>query len=181
MPLVRTEVEIAATPEQVRAAVSRLFIRSSTVTDLMQLKILDFSSYPKWQTFIQSVAHAPSAHSPVKDPYDLIPGDKLAVSVGSTKLFTNVASNTTNEFSWYGSMLGGAIAGRHYFEFMESKSGMGTVFVHGEAYDGWMTWLFGEGWGGVLRGPVVGMYAGFSEDVKKRVEALVIDPKGGET
>jgi hypothetical protein len=147
----------------------------------LQLKILDFQSYPNWQTFIQSVTHVPSENLPAKDPHALVAGDKLFVNVNSTKLFTNVVSNTANEFSWYGSTMGGAFAGRHYFEFKESKVGKGTVFVHGEAYDGWMTWMMGEGWGGVMRGPVVRMYAGFGQDVKKRVEALVKDSKGIET
>jgi hypothetical protein len=181
MALVHTEIEIAATPEQVRAVVSRLSICTSTVTDLLQLKILDFPSYPEWQTFIQSIAHAPSTDSPAKDPHALIAGDKLAVSISSTKPSPTVVANTANEFSWYGSVMGGALAGRHYFEFKESKDGKGTIFVHGEAYEGWMTWIFGEGWGGVLRRSVVGMYAGFCEDVKKRVEALVQDPKGDES
>lgn len=42
--------------------------------------------------------------------------------------------------------------------------------MHGEDYDGWATFLFREGW--PLRGTARGMFEGFSEDVKVRVEGL---------
>jgi hypothetical protein len=174
MARVYTEIQIAATPEQVRAVVSPQHpFHTNILTNLPLFEILDFPSYNKWQTFIQSITHISSSpSSPPKDPYALVPGDKLAVNVSSTELSPAVVSNTSNEFSWYGSMMGGALAGRHYFEFRESEDGKGTVFVHGEDYDGWMTWMFGEGWGGVMRRTVVGLYRGFCEDVGRRVEEL---------
>lgn len=73
----------------------------------------------------------------------------------------------------------GAFAGEHYFEFRESEEvDGGCMFVHGEDYIGWMTWLFGEGLLGIARGSAVGLYEGFSKDVKARAEEL---KKVGET
>jgi hypothetical protein len=44
--------------------------------------------------------------------------------------------------------------------------------VHGEDYDGWMTWMFGKGVCGIGRKNVVKMFEGFSKDVKRRAEDL---------
>jgi hypothetical protein len=48
----------------------------------------------------------------------------------------------------------------------------GTTFVHGEDYDGWMTWMFGEGMLGIGRKSAVNMFEKVSIDLKKRAEGL---------
>lgn len=70
-------------------------------------------------------------------------------------------------------MLAGAFRGEHYFRFKDSKVNAGRcTFVHGEEFDGWMTWLFGEGVGGVLRGNVEKMFKTYCDDLKRRVEGV---------
>jgi hypothetical protein len=84
-----------------------------------------------------------------------------------------VQSNTSTEFAWHGSVFGGAFAGKHYFQFFESHiTPNGTTFVHGEDYDGWMTWMFGEGMLGFGRKNALNMFEKVSIDVKKRAEDL---------
>ncbi|KAF1840355.1 uncharacterized protein K460DRAFT_410947 [Cucurbitaria berberidis CBS 394.84] len=155
MPRVRIELDIAATPKQVRAV------------------ILDFPRYPEWHTsFIKSLTPIP----PSRSPFDLIPGDKLVAAFDGSTIEPVVLNNTPAEFRWRGSAFLGAFAGEHYFEFRESeKVDGGCLFVHGEDYVGWLTWLFGEGWLGFARASVVAMYEGFSRDVKTRVEGLKRD------
>lgn len=84
-----------------------------------------------------------------------------------------IKTNTPNGISWRGSVLGGAFAGVHIIQFLDSKiTPDGTTFVHGEDYDGWMTWLFSEGPFGIGRKNVMRMFEGYSLDVKARAEAL---------
>ncbi|CAO2652307.1 Nn.00g005900.m01.CDS01 [Neocucurbitaria sp. VM-36] len=152
MAKVRIELEIAAPPAEVRAI------------------ILDFPAYPQWHTsFIKSLVPIP----PSKAPSSLIPGDKLTATFNGSTIEPVVLCNTPREFRWRGSTFLGAFAGEHYFEFRASESGEnegGCAFVHGEDYQGWLTWLFGEGVLGLARGSVVGLYEGFSRDVKARAE-----------
>ena len=69
-------------------------------------------------------------------------------------------------------MFMGAFSGEHYFEFLPSKSVEGNcTLIHGEEYDGWLTFIFGEGWAGIARKIALDNYAGYSQDVKRRVEA----------
>lgn len=55
------------------------------------------------------------------------------------------------------------------------------MFAHGEDYDGWMTWLFGEGMFGLARSSIEGTYEGFSKDIKARVGRLKGNEKDGRT
>ncbi|KAH7392308.1 hypothetical protein DE146DRAFT_758035 [Phaeosphaeria sp. MPI-PUGE-AT-0046c] len=107
--------------------------------------VLDFARYSEWHTsFIQ---------------------------IGGVKLVPIVKSNTPTELSWHGAAFGGAFSGTHYFRFLDSHiTPNGTTFVHGEDYDGWMSWLFSDGIFGLGRGIALKMYNGFAEDVKKRME-----------
>ncbi|KAH8726415.1 hypothetical protein GQ44DRAFT_705599 [Phaeosphaeriaceae sp. PMI808] len=150
---IRTELEISATPEEVRAIV------------------LDFAQYSYWHTsFIQSIATIPPA---ALDTHTLHKGAKLDTKIGGIRLKPTVKSNNLIEFSWYGSALGGAFAGTHYFQYFESHiTPGGTTFVHGEDYSGWMCWLFGESVLGLGRRKVIAMYQNFSKDVKTRAEQL---------
>ena len=110
---------------------------------------------------------------PNKDPFTLVSGDKLSANFSGNMAEPTIVSNTPEEFHWKGSVMLGAFAGEHYFDFSKSTvTPGGTTFVHGENYNGWMTWMFDDWWLGVARGSVVQMYAGYAQDVKKRAEQL---------
>jgi hypothetical protein len=69
--------------------------------------------------------------------------------------------------------LGGAFAGKHIFQFLPSHvTPNGTTFVHGEDYDGWLTWMFREGMIGIGRKNALNIFNEFTKDVKKRADAL---------
>jgi hypothetical protein len=169
MAKVRLETEIDATPEEVRAIVSRP-TQQAIQRKTKFPQILDFARYPEWHnSFIQQI----SATSTNSEPQKLPQGEILNVKCNNLNLVPIITSNTATELSWYGSIFGGAFAGKHYFQFLESHTTPnGTTFVHGEDWDGWMTWMFGEGMLGFGRKNAVTMYEEFSQDVKKRAEEL---------
>jgi hypothetical protein len=133
-------------------------------------KILDFPRYSEWHTTVLSSI---STIPPSKNAQKLFPGETLDVKFGGVRFVPVVKSNTSTEFAWHGSVFGGAFAGKHYFQFFESHiTPGGTTFVHGEDYDGYMSWLFGEGTMGFGRKNTVKMYEEVSRDLKKRAEEL---------
>ncbi|KAF2029975.1 hypothetical protein EK21DRAFT_45459, partial [Setomelanomma holmii] len=152
MAHVQIETEIDATPEEVRAI------------------ILDFARYSEWHsTFIQSMNTIP----PGRDPRKLQQGETLNAKIRGIKLVPIVKANSSTELTWHGSTFGGAFAGRHYFQFIESHvTPGGTTFVHGEDYDGWLTWMFGKGLLGIGRRSAARMFDDFSKDVKTRAKEL---------
>tara|TARA_R110002003_G_scaffold805_2_gene21469 strand:+ start:1641 stop:2123 length:483 start_codon:yes stop_codon:yes gene_type:complete len=133
-------------------------------------QILDFGRYSEWHSeFVQSMNTIP----PGKNPQKLLQGETLNAKIRGVKLVPIVKSNTSTELSWHGSAMGGAFSGKHYFQFFESHvTPGGTTFVHGEDYDGWMTWMFGKGIFGIGRRGVVRMFDSFSKDVKMRAEEM---------
>ncbi|KAF1994345.1 hypothetical protein P154DRAFT_502038 [Amniculicola lignicola CBS 123094] len=150
--MVHVEVEINASPTEVRAVV------------------LDFPSYPEWQTFAKSIT---IISPPDKSPNLLEPGDKLRAEFSGVTVEPIIESNTSSEFRWYGRGALNAFSGHHYFEYLESKSMPGgTTFVHGEEYMGWLTFIFERG---PMSGSVRGMFMGYAEDLEKRAEGV----KGG--
>jgi hypothetical protein len=110
---------------------------------------------------------------PLKDAHELLPGETLNVKFGGVNSVPIVKSNTSTEFAWYGSVFGGAFAGKHYFRFLESQiTPGGTTFIHGEDYDGWLTWMFGKGALGFGRKNAVNMFEKVSKDLKKKSEEV---------
>jgi hypothetical protein len=168
MAKVEIEVEINASPEQVRAVVCD-FRTSMLVLPLITAQVMDFDNYPQWHTsFFKSLEPIPSD----KEPLTMSSGDRLNADFGNTTVSLVIVTNTPSEFRWKGSILAGAFSGEHYFVFKENKEKAGCCkFVHGENYDGWMSWLFGEGIGGVARKGVEKMYKDYCDDVKRRVES----------
>ncbi|KAK3942552.1 hypothetical protein QBC46DRAFT_406296 [Diplogelasinospora grovesii] len=154
--VVRVELEIAASPEQVRAV------------------FLDLERYKEWHTsFITCIEPLPipstdDSDEPCNSPA-IRAGDKIKVHAGGVEIEPTVLVNTPSEFRWFGSTMGGAFAGEHYFIFAETETG-GTKFVHGEDYTGWLTFLFRPGW--PLHNHTRELYAGFARDLKARVERL---------
>jgi hypothetical protein len=132
-------------------------------------KVLDFARYPEWHTsFIQSL----TVTRPSTETQNIQQGETVNAKIGGVKLVPIIKANTPTELSWYGSTFGGAFAGKHYFLFIESHvTPGGTTFVHGEDYDGWLSWIFGKGSLGIGRKNVIKMYEGYSRDLKKRAEA----------
>jgi hypothetical protein len=151
---------------------ARLYVseQSSYWHQLIHRKVLDFPRYPEWHTtVISSISTIP----PSKNAQELLPGEALDVEFGGVRFVPVVKTNTSTEFAWNGSVFGGAFAGKHYFQFLESQTTPGgTTFVHGEDYDGWMSWLFREGAIGFGRRNAVDMYENVSKDVKNRAEEL---------
>jgi hypothetical protein len=169
MAQVRIETEILATPEEVRAIVSQR--RNNYPTRAYRNEVLDFARYAEWHTSF--ITHVSTTRSST-DVHKLQQGETLDAKIGGVKLVPVIKSNTSTELSWHGSTFGGAFAGKHYFQFFESHIHPGgTTFVHAEDYDGWLTWMFGEGMLGIGRKNVVKMYEGFSQDLKRRAEDMV--------
>ncbi|OAL43959.1 hypothetical protein IQ07DRAFT_260686 [Pyrenochaeta sp. DS3sAY3a] len=152
MAEVRIEVEIAATPEEVRAVV------------------LDFASYPQWHSsFIKSLTPIPE-HNP---PLNLAKGDKIRAAFHGSTVDVAVIANMPSDFRWRGSSFFGAFAGEHFFQFLDSKiTDGGCTMVHGEHYDGWLSIIVREGKLGFARNAILALYGGYSNDLKQRVENL---------
>lgn len=90
-----TPIEIAASPARVREVV-----RSSPdiiiPLSLMSEQLFDFENMPKWHTTHFKSIVVPSG----KKPMDLVPGDKLAVSLNSLPLnFTPAVVVLTRDLS----------------------------------------------------------------------------------
>lgn len=131
---------------------------------------MDFARYPEWHTtFIQFITPMSSQ----KNPFKLLQGETLSTKINGVNLVPVVEANTSQEFAWYGSAYGGAFSGKHYSQFFESHvTPGGTTFVHGEDYDGWMTWMFRKGVCGIGRRNIVKLFKGFVRDVKRRSEDM---------
>ncbi|KAF2114336.1 hypothetical protein BDV96DRAFT_94966 [Lophiotrema nucula] len=148
--MVRIETEIDASPEDVRTV------------------FFDWESLPEYHTkAIKYIETVPSG-SP---PSSLQKGAMLRAGFPGTTLAATVVHNTPTEFRWIGSSFFGAFKGEHYFGFKESmRTPGGTTFVHGEVNMGWLRFLFKPGW--PLHKTQKGMFAQYSEDLKRRVESL---------
>ena len=67
-------------------------------------------------------------------------GSHTAAAASTPSPIVDVASDTALRWSgWFG---GGLVQGSHYWRF--EASGIGTRFVHGEDYKGWLAFLFWE-------------------------------------
>ncbi|KAF2730960.1 hypothetical protein EJ04DRAFT_555030 [Polyplosphaeria fusca] len=147
--MTRIETEIEAPPETVRAV------------------MLDFARYKEWHTsVIEKLECIPAS----KDGISLVEGDRIDTRFPNTPMVATVLRNSPAEFRWYGSVMGGAFAGEHYFSFNPSVTRPGcTTFVHGEDNTGWLRFLFNPGW--PLHKVQSDMFEAYSNDLKARVEA----------
>ncbi|KAI9714420.1 MAG: hypothetical protein M1820_000381 [Bogoriella megaspora] len=154
MPLLTTQIEIAAPPATVRA------------------KFLEFTQIPTYHAngFIRQIASSND-----KAPTVLTNGDQLNVIVGggSMKFSPTVLENSPEAFKWRGS-LPGIFTGDHAFRFKEAGSdGKTTLFVQEEEFSGIFGFVYGEGWLAGKIGQTEATRKGFSsfnEDLKKWVE-----------
>ncbi|GJN69770.1 hypothetical protein PLICBS_003822 [Purpureocillium lilacinum] len=153
---IRTEIEIAAPPEQVR--------KTSPDPDSSDYyQFLDFQAFPTWTNgFIKSITPAdPSA----------APGTRLTVALEGITMSPTVLTNSESEFSWRGKLwsVPGLFTGDHYFRFRPSdKTPGGTTLEHGEDFFGVLTFIIAEGtgfWEKTKKG-----FEGFNEDIKKKCE-----------
>ncbi|KAE8441471.1 hypothetical protein EG329_004927 [Mollisiaceae sp. DMI_Dod_QoI] len=147
MPLVTTQIEIAAPPAVVRA------------------KFLDFSKLPTYHEsgFLKAVG-------PVKPGTPLEPGVKFDAKLGFDVV---ILENTPQAFGWRGAVPG-LFKGDHYFRFQPSKSSPGnTTFVHEENFTGALSFLAGENFAAKWIGAPDNMrknFTVFNEDLKKWCE-----------
>ncbi|MCJ1404386.1 hypothetical protein MMC11_007611 [Xylographa trunciseda] len=148
--IIRTQIDIAATPAEVRKA------------------LLDFDSYPEW-----AKAHIKSIQLASGDTDEIKPGDKLKVSLTGMSFSSKVKTNTPEEFTWLGS-IPGVFHGEHAFRFRPSTTSPGhTNFVHEEEFSGMLSFLIGPSWSEGKK--TKAGYEGFNRELKERVEGL---PRG---
>ncbi|KAG9237503.1 hypothetical protein BJ875DRAFT_148877 [Amylocarpus encephaloides] len=121
MPLVTSQIVIAASPAAVRA------------------KFLDFTQIPKYSgsSIIQSIAPKTS-----KVPTELTKGDVLRVSLGGGMSFSpTVLENSEQAFIWRG-YIPLIICGDHGFRFKEVEgNNQVTLFEQDEEYTGTLSFL----------------------------------------
>lgn len=109
---IKTEIEIAATPERVWSILT------------------DFSAYPQWNPFIRSISGT------VKT------GERLTVFIqptgdkGMTFRPTVLVALPSQELRWLGHfLLPGVFDGEHYFKIEPVAQGR-VCFIHGEKFSG---------------------------------------------
>ncbi|RFU29026.1 hypothetical protein B7463_g7322, partial [Scytalidium lignicola] len=154
MPLLTTQIEIAASPALVRA------------------KFLDFTQIQTYSPggFIQSITSSTN-----KAPTELTKGDVLncVLGGGSMKFSPTVLENSQQAFRWRGSLLG-IFVGEHAFRFEEMVSdSKTTLFVQEEKFSGILGWVMGESWLARLieqREATKRGFEGYNRDFKKWVE-----------
>ncbi|KAH6871792.1 hypothetical protein B0T10DRAFT_568092 [Thelonectria olida] len=117
---VSAQVEIRAPPAEVRSV------------------FLDFARYKDWQQGwdIQSI------DAGNRQPSELKSGDRLKVSMHGMVFRPNVAENSTDRFTWEGSLYG-ILVGKHQFHFSPSQENPGgTTFIQTEDFTGLLTVLY---------------------------------------
>jgi hypothetical protein len=156
-PSISAEIEIAASPESVRAVVSCLLGRKRHHADTQQF--MDWQHYNEWH---QNFNFKPLDSS--RTPMDLQPGDKMRISAMSiswsaeilvsgrakntstcTCWLTSEQENSASSFQWGGSLLG-LFNGTHQFYFSPSlKTPGATRFLQKEDFSGLFAFLMREG------------------------------------
>ncbi|KAF2009599.1 hypothetical protein BU24DRAFT_414907 [Aaosphaeria arxii CBS 175.79] len=156
------EVEILASPEEVRAVV------------------LDFPRYHEWHNAFIAKIEAP--------PGSIALGGKIFVTFVDVRetIHATITCNTANEFRFHGSSAAGAFTGQHYFKFNPRRykvpedgeerpesnpPALSTIFALGEEQTGWMCfWL--EDQMPMEHAQRQQRFGAFARDLKARVESL---------
>jgi hypothetical protein len=140
---IRTEIEIACTPQRLWAV------------------LMDFAAYPSWNPFIRSITGSAQT------------GGKLTVAIqpsgGKAMTFrpTVLVSKAHSEFRWLGHFLfRGVFDGEHYFEITPIAAGA-VRFVQGEKFSGA---LVGLAKSSLDRGTKAGFIA-MNQSIKARAES----------
>ncbi|KAH8815190.1 hypothetical protein F5884DRAFT_168301 [Xylogone sp. PMI_703] len=139
----QTEVEINASPEEVKAV------------------FFDFPRWPEWRSvLVRSISRLPGhEEGPIKV------GEKLDVNFSGLNTKVVVTANNDREFSWRGDLLF-VLSGDHSHIFEPStKTPGGTTFRNNEVYARFNTVL-------MRLVPPNKMFQQFCEDLKNRVESL---------
>ena len=110
---IQTSISIHASPEKIWAILT------------------DFSNYPNWNPFVQSIKGEPEK------------GNKIVVKLPGMTFKPVVKSFEKNRsFSWLGHfILPGIFDGLHQFELNANEDGS-TTFYHGEEFSGWLVPVF---------------------------------------
>jgi len=115
---IKTEIEIAATPEQVWSI------------------LIDFNAYPQWNPFTRSITGTVNTGERLKIVVQPA-GDK-----GMTFLPTVLVALPNQELRWLGHfLLPGIFDGEHYFQ-IETISPDRVRFIHGEKFSGILVGLY---------------------------------------
>jgi hypothetical protein len=140
---IRTEIDIAASPERVWAVLT------------------DFAAHPDWNPFIRSIAGVPKQ------------GERLAVRIqsqgGKTMSFRPrvLEADPGRELRWLGRVgLPGIFDGEHFFQ-MQSLAQDRTRFVHGERFSGVLVPLARKS----LEGATKAGFGLMNDALKRRAEA----------
>jgi len=110
-----TSIQIAASPEKIWNV------------------LMDFDSYPSWNSFITSISGHPKV------------GGHLNITAGNMKFKPEIVSLIkNNELSWKGKLwIRGLFDGLHIFRIIDNKNGTCT-FEHSEKFSGILIGLFSK-------------------------------------
>ncbi|KAF2113269.1 hypothetical protein BDV96DRAFT_601448 [Lophiotrema nucula] len=147
MPTIRTEIEIAASPETVRSV------------------FLNWPSYPSWNNNFRLTP--PKG----KEAKDLQKKEYIKVEiVDAMKFSPYITKNDADGFSWMG--FGYYIFnGEHQFSWTKSeKTPGGTTLVQKEDFSGLLSFLVAPGWSQGKK--TAANFSAFNEAVKKEAERL---------
>ncbi|KAI9719966.1 MAG: hypothetical protein M1828_006004 [Chrysothrix sp. TS-e1954] len=154
MPTVKTQIDIAASPAEVRKTQSDIFAYA---------QFFDFEKYEAW-----AKKHLIGVAVTSGDKTDLKPGDKLKVSLTGISFPATVVVNTPEEFQWCGS-IPYIFTGYHSFRFLPSEETPGhTTLVQQEEFSGMLSFLVGPTWSGGKE--TTANFEGFNGELKARVE-----------
>lgn len=122
--------------------------------------LTDFTAYPEWSTFIQSVEGEAEVGAKLRNTLK---------SMGKDQVFKPIVTRVEvgQAFEWLGSLPLGLFKGRHYF-LLESVGEAQTKLIHGEVFSGLLRGLIMNKIGeDTLRG-----FQAWNKAIKARVEAL---------
>ena len=121
--------------------------------------LMDFASYPEWNTFIRSIKGTAAVGETIEVVIEP-PGRRAQTSRPQV-----IAFDPSRRFAWRGSLpIPGLFVGEHNFELRDE--GAGTVFSHSEGFSGILLPFVG----GVLADSQKGFVA-MNEKLRARAEA----------
>jgi len=142
---VHTEIEIAASPSQVREV------------------FLNFPKIVEWHSGLVKSISLLAKDEVIKK------GSKLDCDMEGFHFVSTVKENAPGLFQWQSPPIHGIVA-LHSFRFRPSKTTLGwTTFVQDEEYRGLLAFIMSPSLGGKK---IQRQFEGFNKDIKARVEGL---------
>ncbi|KAF5649430.1 hypothetical protein F52700_704 [Fusarium sp. NRRL 52700] len=157
------DVEIDAPVEVVKALVG---ITRLPWLESNSRQFKDFPSFPEWSSWsIEPVVSS-------KKIDDLMPMEKMKVSVKDAKLTATLIRNDPGVFEWEGG-LWPLVTGRHEFSWRAStKTPGGATFTQRENWYGLIVFLWKPGW--VIGRSAKRNFEEFSAEVKREAERRAV-------